>query len=210
MQGRNKQIKSKQRVQQHGEVFTADREVNAMLDLVGPYIEEIATTVLEPACGEGAFLTSILERKLEVASCFSGSGYSMEWNALRVLSTLYGVDIQNDNVCICRKKMNAIVSDYIKQQNGHEPSSGFAKAAAVILKHNIVCGNTLTGTNLKGKDLKFSEWSFETDGIISLREYSYNEIIDAGGETKRNHRKQIFRWMEVKALPVTNTEVVIA
>ena len=194
---KNSQIKSKERVAIHGEVFTAEREVNAMIDLVGPYIEEIMTTVLEPACGEGAFLTNILRRKLEVISCFCKSGYTLEWNVLRALSSLYGVDIQNDNVCICRDNLNKLAIEYIRKQNGHNPSANYVEAAKTILKHNIICGNTLTGTNSKGRDLKFSEWTFETDGIISRREYSYNEIIAAGGETKQNRRKQTFQWMSV-------------
>ena len=56
-----KQIKSKDRVAEHGEVFTADREVEAMLDLVKDETERIDSTFLEPACGEGAFLIKILQ-----------------------------------------------------------------------------------------------------------------------------------------------------
>ena len=193
---KNNQIKSKERVAKHGEVFTADKEVNAMVDLVGPYIEEITTTVLEPACGEGAFLTNILKRKLDVVGCFCKSGYNLEWNTLRALSSLYGVDIQNDNVCVCRENMNTIAFDYVRTHGGYTPSTGFQNAVAAILKHNIVCGNTLTGTGQKGGDLKFSEWSFETNGIITRKEYSYNEIVNSGGETKRNRRKQTYRWMK--------------
>jgi len=61
-----RQIKSRKRVSERGEVFTAEREVNAMLDLVKQEIERIDSRFLEPACGNGNFLVDILRRKLEV------------------------------------------------------------------------------------------------------------------------------------------------
>jgi type I restriction-modification system DNA methylase subunit len=61
-----KQIKSKKRVADHGEVFTNEREVNAMLDLVKTETERIESRFLEPACGDGNFLAEILRRKLYV------------------------------------------------------------------------------------------------------------------------------------------------
>ena len=63
------QVKSKQRVADHGEVFTAEREVNAMLDMVKVETERIDSRFLEPACGEGAFLNP---------SCIAG--YEEGWS----------------------------------------------------------------------------------------------------------------------------------
>ena len=65
MQGKQ-QTKSKQRVRDHGEVFTAEREVKAMCDLVMDETERIDSRFLEPACGDGNFLAEILTRKLAV------------------------------------------------------------------------------------------------------------------------------------------------
>lgn len=62
----NHQIKSRERVAAHGEVFTSEREVNAMLDLVKQETERIDSRFLEPACGDGNFLIEILRRKLAV------------------------------------------------------------------------------------------------------------------------------------------------
>ena len=62
------QIKSRQRVTEHGEVFTAEREVKAMCDLVKQETERIDSRFLEPACGTGNFLTEILARKLCIPS----------------------------------------------------------------------------------------------------------------------------------------------
>ena len=64
--GQKGQVKSKKRVADHGEVFTAEREVNAMLDLVKQETERIDSRFLEPACGDGNFLTEVLKRKLIV------------------------------------------------------------------------------------------------------------------------------------------------
>lgn len=47
----NEQVKSRKRVADHGEVFTSEREVNAMLDLVKQETERIDSRFLEPACG---------------------------------------------------------------------------------------------------------------------------------------------------------------
>ena len=58
------QTKSKKRVRDHGEVFTAEREVKAMCDLVKDETERIDSRFLEPACGNGNFLAEILTRKL--------------------------------------------------------------------------------------------------------------------------------------------------
>ena len=93
-----KQVKSKQRVADHGEVFTAEREVIAMLDLVKDETERIDSRFLEPACGEGAFLTKILERKLNVVIAkYSKSEHDFEKQSIIALSSIYGIDILTDN-----------------------------------------------------------------------------------------------------------------
>ena len=100
------QVKSKQRVADHGEVFTAEREVNAMLDLVKPETERIDSRFLEPACGEGAFLTEILRRKLAtVKAQYGKSPYDYERYAVLAATSIYGVDILQDNVEVCRRQL---------------------------------------------------------------------------------------------------------
>ena len=101
-----KQVKSKQRVADHGEVFTAEREVNAMLDLVKQETERIESRFLEPACGEGAFLTEILRRKLAVVKKRYGkSPFDYERYAVLAVSSIYGVDILADNAEVCRSNL---------------------------------------------------------------------------------------------------------
>lgn len=100
-----KQVKSKQRVADHGEVFTAEREVKAMCDLVADECLRINSRFLEPACGDGNFLAEILTRKLSVVkSKYKKSAHDYERNAILALASIYGVDILSDNAAACRER----------------------------------------------------------------------------------------------------------
>src|SRR5271168_2797564 len=102
----DRQVVSKQRVLDHGEVLTGHREVNAMLDLVRQETERIESRFLEPACGNGNFLTAILERKLEVVERrYSKSQVEYERYAILAVSSIYGVDILEDNIEQCRHRL---------------------------------------------------------------------------------------------------------
>ena len=106
------QIKSKERVTEHGEVFTNEREVNAMLDLVKDETERIESRFLGPACGDGNFLIEILRRKLAVVKRQYGRSRSdYEKYSILALSSIYGVDIMEDNAAECRKRL-------FRNQNG--------------------------------------------------------------------------------------------
>ncbi len=110
-----KQVKSRRRVADHGEVFTAEREVNAMLDLVRQETERIDSRFLEPACGDGNFLAEILKRKLAVArresippKRKSPLPYDYERKAVLAVSSVYGIDILQDNCEACRERLFGI------------------------------------------------------------------------------------------------------
>ncbi len=88
----NHQIKSKERVVAHGEVFTSEREVNAMLDFVKDECVRPDSRFLEPACGDGNFLSAILERKLAVLHRkYKKSPRDYEKQAIVAIGSLYGV-----------------------------------------------------------------------------------------------------------------------
>ena len=100
------QVKSKKRVADHGEVFTSEREVNAMLDLVKQETERIDSRFLEPACGTGNFLVEILNRKLKIVKDrYKKSQIEFERNAIIAISSIYGVDILQDNAIECRDRL---------------------------------------------------------------------------------------------------------
>ena len=134
-----KQVKSKQRVADHGEVFTAEREVKAMCDLVKNETERIDSRFLEPACGDGNFLAEILSRKLSVVrSKYRRSAYDWERNSLLALGSLYGVDILSDNAEACRKRLFDLWNKEYKAVCKKECNDDTRNAALFILNRNIV------------------------------------------------------------------------
>ena len=93
-------IKSPDRVKDHGEVFTPKRIVNLMLDQpeIQAKINDLTATFFEPSAGEGAFLVELLKRKLKVARDKSTSASTFNTKSLLALSTLYGIELLEDNV----------------------------------------------------------------------------------------------------------------
>ena len=125
------QIKSKQRVKEHAEVFTAEREVKAMCDLIPSETwEDITSTFLEPACGTGNFLAEIFARKLQ--RCKNDK------DGLKALNSIYGVDIQADNVAESRLRLVEMFVDKFPEV------SDFARITALaIARNNIICDDFL-------------------------------------------------------------------
>jgi hypothetical protein len=179
-----KQIKSKQRVADHGEVFTNPREVNAMLDLVKGETERIDSRFLEPACGDGNFLTEILNRKLTVVKKQYGKNPSdYEKYSILALTSIYGIELLEDNVKACRERLYKIwLSEYDKYADG-KANDDTRNSAKFILERNILCGNALTLEKVdgKGKDLDepiiFSEWSFVSESTIKRRDFRLDQML---------------------------------
>src|SRR3954454_11641021 len=90
-------VKSKQRVADHGEVFTPDWLVEAMLDLVKGESERIDSRFLEPACGSGNFLVRVLARKLVTAKQrYQRNEFEHRHYSLLGLMCIYGVELLPD------------------------------------------------------------------------------------------------------------------
>ena len=133
------QIKSRQRVTEHGEVFTAEREVKAMCDLVKQETERIDSRFLEPACGTGNFLTEILARKLSVVkSEYGRSPLEYEKYSLLAVSSLYGVDIMADNVETCRERLFKQWDKQYRSVCKKECNDDTRKSVRFILSRNIL------------------------------------------------------------------------
>ena len=175
------QVKSRQRVSDHGEVFTAQREVNAMLDLVKQETERIDSRFLEPACGTGNFLVEILKRKLAVVEQrYAKSQIEYERYAILALSSIYGVDILQDNVQTCRDRLLGIFTHYY-QKNYKELKSDFLRSAEFILSKNILWGDAL---DLRTPDenavpIVFSEWSAVNGSMIKRRDYTMHNLLQS-------------------------------
>lgn len=177
-----RQVKSKQRVADHGEVFTAAREVNAMLDLVKPETERIDSRFLEPACGEGAFLTEILRRKLAaVKSRYGKSPYDYERYAVVAVTSIYGIDILPDNAAACREKLFAIWDEEYAANMRGEASDQCREAVRFILQKNILCGDALTMLQADGSPIIFAEWSLVTGNQIKRRDFALDALLADDG-----------------------------
>ena len=112
--------KSKQRVADHGEVFTPAWMVEAMLDLVKGETERIDSRFLEPACGDGNFLVQVLRRKLaSVEMKYGKSDFERQHYALLGVMCIYGIELLTDNIAECRKNLLVIFAEYLKVHTGH-------------------------------------------------------------------------------------------
>lgn len=174
-----KQIKSKERVSEHGEVFTAAREVNAMLDLVKPETERIDSRFLEPACGEGAFLTEILRRKLTVVKQRYGkNAFDYERYSVLAVTSLYGIDILEDNAQICRQNLYNIWQTAYNAAVKNSGSEACRQTVQFILQKNIICGDALTMLKNDGAPIIFAEWSFVDATLVKRRDYRLDELLN--------------------------------
>lgn len=176
------QVVSKKRVADHGEVFTHEREVNDMLDLVKHETARIESRFLEPACGTGNFLVEVLERKLKVVEKrYSKNQLEYERYAILALSSIYGVDILKDNVQTCRDRLLGIFTHFYLQNYKKEIKSECLKAAEHILSKNILWGDALS---LKTPDneaapIVFSEWSAVNGSMIKRRDFTMANLLES-------------------------------
>ena len=175
-----KQVVSKKRVSDHGEVYTGKREVNAMLDMVKQETERIESRFLEPACGTGNFVTEILERKLRIVeSRYGKSQLDYERNAVLAASSVYGIDILEDNVVDCRKRLFQIFDQEYSSLFKKKAKEECRKAVQFILEKNIIWGDALTlkTVNDNPQPIAFSEWSPVNGSMLKRREFAFHELL---------------------------------
>ena len=170
----NKQVKSKKRVADHGEVFTSEREVNAMLDLVKQETERIDSRFLEPACGTGNFLVEILRRKLAIVeNRYKKSQLEYERYAIIAISSIYGIDLLDDNIEECRHRLFEIFNkQYISFYKSNYKIECI-NSVKYILEKNIIKGDALSlKTQQNGNEsIVFSEWSAVNGSMIKRRDF---------------------------------------
>lgn len=155
-------IKSKDRVRNHGEVFTSEKLVNDMLNLIPDNeFKNPLSTFLEPACGNGNFLIRILERKL------SHSQGDPQVFALQVLSSMYGIDIQQDNIEECIERLLAVVDREVSVKANKQ----FLATAKQILIANIQVGNSLDP-----EGLQITQYFWNDNGTYSSVKILFKDI----------------------------------
>lgn len=175
-----KQVKTKQRVTDHGEVFTGEREVNAMLDLVKQETERIDSRFLEPACGNGNFLAEVLSRKLQVVSDrYARSQVEWERYAVIAISSIYGVDILEDNALECRDRLYAIFDEQYMTLFKDKCKNACRRSVRFLLLRNILWGDALDFTNpVTKKPIVFSEWSAVNGVMLKRRDYMFRFLVE--------------------------------
>lgn len=175
------QVKSKQRVVDHGEVFTSPHEVNAMLDFVKQETERIDSRFLEPACGTGNFLTEILARKLRVVEKkYRRSQLEFERNLVLAVSSIYGIDILQDNVIACRQRLVEIANEKYAALFKNKIKAEVRRVLRFILKRNIIWGDALHLKTVGDppQPIIFSEWTFPfNNSLFQRRDFVFAELV---------------------------------
>ena len=196
------QVKSKSRVREKGEVFTNEREVNAMLDLVKQETERIDSRFLEPACGNGNFLIEILRRKLEVVKArYKKSQWDYEKNGLIAVMSVYGVDIMQDNINECIERLYNLFLDYYKSIFKSNIKDDYLEIVKFVLTKNILCGDALSLTTDEGSPIIFAEWAFVKGSFVQRRDFKYEQLI-----TQNNKETLLGDFIEkpIKTYPLTH------
>ena len=174
-----RQVVSRKRVADHGEVYTGEREVNAMLDLVKQETERIESRFLEPACGTGNFLAEVLKRKLRIVeNRYGKSQLEYERYSFLAVTSIYGIDILEDNVLKCRKRLFEIFRDKYNSLFREE----LLNAAKYVLERNIIWGDALELKTVGDdpKSIVFSEWSPVNGSMIKRRDFAFHELLCYG------------------------------
>jgi len=176
-----KLVKSKQRVAAHGEVFTNEREVIAMLDLVKHETERIDSRFLEPACGNGNFLAEILKRKLDVVNQrYSKSQVEWERYAVIAVSSIYGVDILEDNTYECQERLFNLFNGLYAERFKDKCKEECKNSVRFLLKCNILWGDALNLKNpATNQPIVFSEWSAVNGFMIKRRDFELDMLMRA-------------------------------
>ena len=170
---------NRQRIIDHGEVFTPHSLVNDMLDLVAHECDRIDSRFLEPACGNGNFLAEVLRRKLiTVDKRNARNRDKWERDAILAVCSLYGIDLLSDNIAACRDRLLKVVADAHEARFQSPLPDEAAHAAAYILSTNIVQGDALTLRASGDRPIIFPEWSPVDGSMLKRRDFEYDHLLD--------------------------------
>ncbi len=182
-------VKSKQRVADHGEVFTPAWMVEAMLDLVKNETERIDARFLEPACGSGNFMVQILRRKLTAVELkYAKHDFERQHYALLGLMCIYGIELLADNIAECRANVLDVFADYLQLDEADD----LYLAAAHVLSENLVHGDALTMRSVgdqAGQPISFAEWGYLGKGKYQRRDFLFDVLT---GSSKFSEEGSLF------------------
>ena len=177
-QNKQKQIKTRIRVQKHGEVNTNIREVRSMLNLVQSESERIDSRFLEPACGDGNFISEILQRKINSNINKNKKNRSIfDANMIICFGSIYGIDLLIDNIEIAKERLINVFFDNYQINIGNKPSDDLVNSIKYVMNKNIIHGDALTLKKVNSdEEIIFSEWSLFS-GKIKRRDYIFKELV---------------------------------
>lgn len=171
--GPERLVKSRQRVSDHGEVFTPAWLVSDMLDLVDAESRRIDSRFLEPACGSGNFLVPVLERKLAaVQSRYGRSDFERRHYALLALMCVYGIELLADNAAECRSRLVEVFARFLAPT----PEDSWSRAAQRVVGVNIVQGDALSMNDSGGEHITFPEWAYLGLGKFQRRDFRFDDL----------------------------------
>ena len=179
MKNKEQQIKDKSRVSNFGEVLTSKREVLDMLNLVNTETSRLDSRFLEPACGDGNFLTEVLNFKLDILKKnYSKNQYEFEKFSIQIFTSIYGIDILEDNIISARERLFNQYFDLYSKKFKSDINQKLLNCIKYILEVNLVHADALTlKTTKNDKFIIFSEWSLVNDKI-KRRDFEYKNLID--------------------------------
>lgn len=168
-------------------VYTSDKLVNNMLQSVQDEIERIDSRVLEPSCGDGDFLDAILRKKLfSVCKKYGHSRVDFEFYILRALMSLYGVEIDNSVVILCKQRLELSVKQFYLKYYTEKQWIVLLPLVQYILDTNILCGDSLSLTSpIDGSPVVLAEWSFLGSYKVKRRDFVYEQLIDVSESAEK-------------------------
>lgn len=169
-------VKSRQRVADHGEVFTPAWLVEGMLDLVKDESERIDSRFLEPACGSGNFLIPVLRRKLAtVQTRYAKSSFERRHQGLLGLMCVYGIELLADNADECRERLVQTFDEFVST-DGENELNRWHRAASAVVRANVVQGDALAMTSVSGEPISFPEWGYLGKGRYQRRDFRFDTM----------------------------------
>jgi len=166
-------VRSRQRVSDHGEVFTPEWMVGDMLDQVKDESERIESRFLEPACGSGNFLVPVLRRKLAVVRArYAKSEFELGHQALLAVMSIYGIELLADNVAECRARLVSEFAGFLHVDD----SNDWHRAGTAVLKANVILGDAMKMATPGDQMIEFPEWAYLGRGKYQRRDFRLDSL----------------------------------
>lgn len=186
-------IRSKERVKKLAEVYTAKKEVDAMLNLIPKETwDKIDSTFLEPSCGDGNFIEAIIIKKLEYLKKpkqIKKNQIQLEFDILTTISSVYGIDICAENVERCKARiLNLIQSYYSNNFNTINPTIQFKKLLAEIINVNYIVGDTLNESH----NIFIVQWERPVNLFFRKNYFRLSELSNPNPKPYKQEKSQKF------------------